>query len=228
MATAEIYDYVSQAAPDYNVYFTLENFKPVKEEITLNQFVHHGDDDSEEVVTIGTGPIAFLSIGWDGLFPADAGTVFDWYMDSSKANARERSFPFVHPEDGHTYVVRFDMALSRNVNPLAEQHALPDIRLKVLGRLTSIVESTIYKWTQSVANGNEYHVELLAGGDPGLTEPTKVFFNQTIGTEGTMGSLAVEGWDYGDNDTLGYDTVYVRLTGNVDPDTKANRWIEIG
>ena len=34
-----------------------------------------------------------------------------------------------------------------------------------------------------------------------------------------MGSLAVGEWDWGDNDTLGYSTIYVRIPGSVDPDS---------
>lgn len=36
---------------------------------------------------------------------------------------------------------------------------------------------------------------------------------------GGPGGLAVEQWAWGDNDSLGYNVLYVRLTGDVDPDT---------
>ena len=65
----------------------------------------------------------------------------------------------------------------------------------------------------------EYYLELDGGGDPGLPKPDKVFINDVDSTEGTMGSLAQGEWDYGDNDTLGYSTIYVRLSDDSDPDT---------
>jgi hypothetical protein len=37
-------------------------------------------------------------------------------------------------------------------------------------------------------------------------------------TEATAGSLTAGQWDWADNDTLGYSTVYVRLAGSTDPD----------
>ena len=44
-------------------------------------------------------------------------------------------------------------------------------------------------------------------------------------TGGTIGSLAAGAWDWGDNDTLGFNTVYVRLTDGVDPDTKTTGYL---
>jgi hypothetical protein len=77
----------------------------------------------------------------------------------------------------------------------------------------------IYKWTQSAAQANEYRLELLAGGNPGISQPGSIYLNGSLATEAAVGSLAVGQWDYADNDTLGYSTVYVRVTGTVDPDT---------
>lgn len=228
MARAEIFDYISQAAPDYNIIFTEEVFGIVQEGGGLNQVVHHGDDESEEVVTLGSGDaIAGFTFGWAGLTPANAGTIVDWYFDVAKANGKARSFGFVHPEDDHVYIVRFDMDITRGVNPLAEHHSLPNIKVRVMGKLTSVVNAT-KKWTQSVADNKEWHLEDIGGGDPGITTPTKVFFDRVIGTEGVIGSLAVEGWVMGDNDGLGYTTLYVRLTGDGDPDLQDDDWIEIG
>lgn len=84
--------------------------------------------------------------------------------------------------------------------------------------LTSIINSS-YKWTESGSGTNEYYLELAGGGDPGISEPANVVEDGTQMTEGTAGSLSAGEYDYGDNDTLGYDTVYVRLTtGGPDPD----------
>jgi hypothetical protein len=92
---------------------------------------------------------------------------------------------------------------------------------------TTLVNST-YKWTASGSGTNEYYVELAAGGDPSLSQPGSVYLdgNFNLASEGTVGSLAVSEWDYADNDTLGYSTVYVRLADGADPDTK--RWYYVG
>lgn len=97
-------------------------------------------------------------------------------------------------------------------------------------RGTDIVVAATYKWTASGSGTNEYYVELLAGGDPSLNEPGAVYEDvggaNTTMTEGTLGSLSAGEWGYGDNDSLGYSTIYVRLTDNVDPDTKADGYME--
>lgn len=79
------------------------------------------------------------------------------------------------------------------------------------------LSSATYKWTAS-ATSNEYYCELTGGGDPSLSEPSYLLFQDSISTNGTVGSLADHGWDYGDNDTLGYSTIYIRDDSG-DPDT---------
>jgi len=79
------------------------------------------------------------------------------------------------------------------------------------------LSSVTYKWTAS-ATANEYYVELTGGGDPSLSEPPYLLLNESLITNGTLGSLTDHQWDYGDNDTLGYSTVYIRDDSG-DPDT---------
>jgi len=90
-----------------------------------------------------------------------------------------------------------------------------------------LVLSGTFKWTASGSGTSEYYMELTAGGDPGISAPGKVQINSSSAsaTEGTAGSLAAGEWDYADNDTLGYSTVYVRLSDGTDPDTKADGYI---
>lgn len=86
----------------------------------------------------------------------------------------------------------------------------------------SLINST-YKWTLSGSGTNEYYCELAAGGDPSLADPSALggCWSRLDGLmiNATVGSLSVKEWDYGDNDTLGYSTIYVRMVGNDDPDT---------
>ena len=86
-------------------------------------------------------------------------------------------------------------------------------------RWLSLVNAT-YQWMLSASGTGEYYCELAAGGDPSLTEPHSVTLdgNYNLAAVGTLGSLAVERWAWGDNDTLGYNTLYVRLAADRDPD----------
>jgi hypothetical protein len=76
-----------------------------------------------------------------------------------------------------------------------------------------------YKWTASANGTNEYYLELAAGGDPGFdAQPDAVMLDFVKQNENTPGSLNDHEWGYGDNDTLGYSTVYFADESG-DPDT---------
>jgi len=83
-----------------------------------------------------------------------------------------------------------------------------------------------HKWTLSSNGSNEYYVEKLAGGDPEIVEPTQmyVYWSGNSGwlEKGIIGGLSIGEWNWGDNDGLGYSTVYVRLKNNADPDGYTN------
>lgn len=83
-----------------------------------------------------------------------------------------------------------------------------------------------YKWTASGSGTNEYYCEASGGGDPSLSRPYTVKINENRHLEGTLGSLAANQWGYGDNDSLGYATLYVRLSDGSDPDTKSSTYIK--
>jgi len=93
------------------------------------------------------------------------------------------------------------------------------------GSIASIRNSS-YQWTASGSGTDEYYLEASGGGDPSISEPGAVTEDGTCMAEGTVGSLAAGAWDYGDNDTLGYNTIYVRLTVGGDPDAQAEDFVQ--
>ncbi len=69
------------------------------------------------------------------------------------------------------------------------------------------------QWTLSTGGTSEYY------WNASIADPTMVWVNgTTAGPKRTVGSLADGQWGYGNNDTLGYNTVYLRQSGG-DPDT---------
>jgi len=80
-----------------------------------------------------------------------------------------------------------------------------------------------FKWTASSSGTNEYYLELAAGGDPSsaltsgtITTARAMMTDATVNKymhmkPGTLGSLAVYECAWGDNDSLGFDTLYVRI-----------------
>lgn len=91
------------------------------------------------------------------------------------------------------------------------------------------IRSSSYAWTVSGSGTNEYYVRTAANANPGFqaSPPTSngVFINGSAATKASLGSLAAGNWGYGDNDTLGYSTVYVRLSDGTDPDTKTDNYV---
>jgi len=88
------------------------------------------------------------------------------------------------------------------------------------------LRSATYKWTDSVTQPGEYHVELAGGGDPSLNEPVGLMENGSHISTGTLGSLTASTWAWGDNDSLDYESVYVRTADTTDPDGKAADYIQ--
>lgn len=81
-----------------------------------------------------------------------------------------------------------------------------------------------YIWVQSGSGTNEYYVRTnQGGGDPGFGGITitslKEDTNAVTWAAGTIGALGLREYALGDNDGLGYTTLYVRLANEVDPST---------
>jgi hypothetical protein len=89
------------------------------------------------------------------------------------------------------------------------------------------IRNATYKWTLSGSGSGEYHLELVAGGDPGLMAPSLLLEDSVEIPKAALGSLTPSTWNYGDNDGLGYSTIYVRLSDSTDPDSKAVDFVQV-
>jgi len=81
-----------------------------------------------------------------------------------------------------------------------------------------------YTWTLSGSGTGEYYL-LDNGGDPGLVEPVMIREDGVRMVKSTVGTLATGEFAWGDNDTLGFDTVYVRIDGSTDPSLEADGYL---
>lgn len=135
MAASEMYDFLNSASPD----FTGSALSISPQEVLVEEgepavSVHEAEDGSEERIVLSTLPTFYVTFPWNGLSESDAGTIFDYYFNSSKAGGRARSFKWTHV-DGHQYVVRFDCVLSRTMLKAGGPFRYSQIKLKVLGRV---------------------------------------------------------------------------------------------
>ena len=86
-------------------------------------------------------------------------------------------------------------------------------------RLINLTNAS-YQWTAS-GGTNTYYVEASGGGDPSIPSPRELLADDirlVVGGGGTNALNDLE-WDYDDNNSLGYNTIYFRDDTNGDPDT---------
>lgn len=125
--------------------------------------------------------------------------------------------------------------------PTANQPMQGELRIDVTGQTNKIrklqlfpVRTAAYSWTLSGSGTNEYYLRTSTNANPNIPFPAVVLTN--LGTEvspnyapttrGNPGSLAADRWGFGDNDGLGYSTLYVRLAAGNDPDTGINNLLQ--
>jgi hypothetical protein len=95
------------------------------------------------------------------------------------------------------------------------------------GNLTTVanwdpvnVRSSAWQWQASSVAG-EYYLRTSAGANPGFgAAPASVQLDGVDAVSAAVGSLAAGQVGYGDNDSLGYSTIYARTADTADPDTK--------
>ena len=137
MAAKEIWDYLSATtiAPDYDAILDVSPQSVIVEDGYKNQVIQLGDDNSDAVISFSDDSIFFVRLQWNILKEADAGTIFDFYHDSTKANAMARTFKWQDHgvSDIHTYTVRFASKVTRSIK-LAQLFGFAEVRLKIEGR----------------------------------------------------------------------------------------------
>lgn len=134
MSAKEMYDYLTAAVPDKDATLLVRPQNVLNEEPIKNQVIHIADDDSEERISLSSKTVFYVSMVWNRLREADSGTIMDFWLDSAKGDGKLNSFKWAHPTDGHTYVVRFDTNVVREIKQ-ANIHGVVTIKLKVLGRV---------------------------------------------------------------------------------------------
>lgn len=132
MALQEMYDYLSSKTADYTA--TTLNINPqgiMVESGEFNQIKHEMDDNTDEVITVSDTPYFEVELQWTNISNEDAGTIIDFFFDTAKGKGMARSFQWAHI-DGHTYVVKFASAVSRELsNP--NRQKITSVKLKVIG-----------------------------------------------------------------------------------------------
>lgn len=93
--------------------------------------------------------------------------------------------------------------------------------------LHDLTDSLTFGWSISGSGTSEYYADAAGAGivDPDIDLPTFIIEDGTTMTKAAAGSLTAGEWAYGDNDTLGFDTVYVRLSDSTSPAGKPSEYL---
>ncbi|MEW6515575.1 MAG: right-handed parallel beta-helix repeat-containing protein [candidate division FCPU426 bacterium] len=81
--------------------------------------------------------------------------------------------------------------------------------LPVISGANTLSAST-HEWRLSTGGTNEYYLTALGGANPGLSQVRLLWRNQISQPRGTLGSLQNNQWNWGNNDALGFNTLYWR------------------
>ena len=111
---ANMATYLQYKVADYiSTEFSVIPDGTMEEEGQKRQYYHEYDSGDLEVVTTSDSYFT-VTMSWDLLSYDDSETILEFYHDVDKANARKRTFYWVHPTDGNTYVVRFASDLTQS------------------------------------------------------------------------------------------------------------------
>lgn len=126
--------------------------------------------------------------------------------------------------DNNTLIQRIVLSWNHNIDFFVKSNG----RTEVQFRRTNDVETIgapDYTWLPtSDSTLSEYYLMTndSVPADPQFNNPYQVLENGATLTEGTAGELSASQWGYGDKDGLGFDTIYIRLSNDSDPDDSAN------
>ncbi len=80
--------------------------------------------------------------------------------------------------------------------------------MPILDGALSLVKP-IFEWKLSGLGNNVYYLRLAAGGKPGISRPDLLWLDDVYMPVGSITSLSDHQWAWGDQDMLGYSTVYL-------------------
>lgn len=104
-----MHSYLTTVTPDYAT--TTLSIKPhgdLSEEGGRKVSMQEMDDGKKEAIMLGGATSFRVPIEWLKLSETNSATIMDFWLDTAKGAFGSRTFKWLHPTDGYTYVVRFD------------------------------------------------------------------------------------------------------------------------
>ncbi len=96
------------------------------------QIVNTFDDGGTSISSVSENIYFKIQLQWGYLEPLGHEIITDLWHDSSKANGFERTFYWLHPIDGKTYVARFTTPITTKYNAIG-QISINSVSLRIEG-----------------------------------------------------------------------------------------------
>lgn len=98
------------------------------------QDIHEADDGSILVSSYSDNVFFDISLTWEYVTIADADFIISLWTDTTKCNGSEKTFYWVHPTDGFTYVARFmSKPTSKQTGNIASFRGISGVTLRIEG-----------------------------------------------------------------------------------------------
>jgi hypothetical protein len=131
MAAWEPYDVLPVVAPDIGIALEVPPQVEIVEAAGKDQQIHRAADGvSHERIGFSDDSLFRFELQFEFLSASDAGSILDHFHEIAEGFVY--SFPWTHPVDGHTYIVRYGAPAPRTLFP--DRYTAPGITLIVLGR----------------------------------------------------------------------------------------------
>lgn len=132
MAAKEMYDYLSSATPDITDTLSVMPHEVIVERGNKKGVVHWSDSGRNERILFSKNSDFTVELVWEVLSNSEAAQIIKFYHNTQMGCGVARSFLWIHPTDGHTYVVHFIDDISRSITP-SSHYGVPRLKLQVVG-----------------------------------------------------------------------------------------------
>lgn len=184
------------------------------------------------------GSTLHTTISSGGLDPIRGGHMFYYGSNKDRLTATGQSIDKVEDngsyvaiwtdmtDDKETYFTTWPITekvyITNGVDPMFEWDGTNFV---VVGAVN--IRTSAYSWTLSTGGGTStYYLRTSGGGDPNVSTTGPVMLDGVVVPGSVATALTPGQYAFDDVDTLGYNTVYVRLADNADPDSKVDGFVQ--
>ncbi len=110
-------DYLTELVPDYAGVISITPQQVLMSEPQFNQEILFTDSNTPVTISHSDDVFFVVSPIWSAIRSYEADEIMKFFLSTERANRFHKSILWEHPEDGHTYVVKFINAPAHKIHP---------------------------------------------------------------------------------------------------------------